>query len=111
MASCCICRSTGVLDSSEKIHKLNLQEQRYIEYQYVGVFMVAFSVLIFLFLGPVEGFRTESQACMYNPFKKWKPALATALFSTVPFVLSVVTSVISGFLGMKIVIANSRTTL
>ncbi|KNA15444.1 hypothetical protein SOVF_098220 [Spinacia oleracea] len=70
----------------------------YIEYQYVGVFMVAFAVLISLFLGSVEGFSSTIQACTYNPFKKFKPALATALFSIVPFVLNVVPSVISGFL-------------
>ncbi|KAF2301411.1 hypothetical protein GH714_023900 [Hevea brasiliensis] len=52
------------------------------EYQYVGMFMVAFAILIFLFLGSVEGFSTKSQ----------------------PFV--------SGFLGMKIATyANARTTL
>ena len=32
----------------------------YTEYQYVGIFMVAFAVLIFLFLGSVEGFSTKS---------------------------------------------------
>ncbi|KAL2936205.1 Pyrophosphate-energized vacuolar membrane proton pump 1 [Bienertia sinuspersici] len=82
------------------------------EYQYVGVFMVAFAVLIFLFLGSVEGFSTKSQPCTYSPLKQCKPALATALFSTISFVLGAVTSVISGFLGMKIATyANARTTL
>ncbi|KAJ8528167.1 hypothetical protein K7X08_021859 [Anisodus acutangulus] len=41
-----------------------------------------------------------------------KPALATAVFSTISFLLGAVTSVISGFLGMKIATyANARTTL
>ncbi|GKD98955.1 pyrophosphate-energized vacuolar membrane proton pump-like protein [Tanacetum coccineum] len=82
------------------------------EYQYVGVFMVFFAVLIFVFLGSVEGFSTSSQVCTYDTTKMCKPALMTAVFSTVSFVLGAVTSVISGFLGMKIATyANARTTL
>jgi len=74
--------------------------------------MVAFAVLIFLFLGSVKGFSTESQPCTYNPFKKCKPALARAVFNTVSFLLGAFTSVGSGFLGMKIAtFANARTTL
>ncbi|KAF3450912.1 hypothetical protein FNV43_RR07001 [Rhamnella rubrinervis] len=82
------------------------------EYQYVGVFMVAFAILIFLFLGSVEGFSTKSRACTYDAQKLCKPALATAIFSTVSFVLGAITSVLSGYLGMKIATyANARTTL
>ncbi|KAJ0007420.1 hypothetical protein Pint_30196 [Pistacia integerrima] len=82
------------------------------EYQYVGVFMVAFAALIFLFLGSVEGFSTKSQPCTYDKQKTCKPALATALFSTVSFLLGAITSLLSGFLGMKIATyANARTTL
>ncbi|RZC51066.1 hypothetical protein C5167_019492 [Papaver somniferum] len=82
------------------------------EYQYVGVFMVAFAILIFLFLGSVEGFSTKLQPCTYNVDKMCKSALANATFSTISFVLGAVTSVISGFLGMKIATyANARTTL
>ncbi|KAE8714679.1 Pyrophosphate-energized vacuolar membrane proton pump 1 [Hibiscus syriacus] len=82
------------------------------EYQYVGIFMIAFAILIFLFLGSVEGFSTKSQPCTYDKEKTCKPALATAIFSTVSFLLGAVTSVISGFLGMKIATyANARTTL
>nr|CAD1831826.1 unnamed protein product [Ananas comosus var. bracteatus] len=82
------------------------------EYQYVGVFMVAFAILIFLFLGSVEGFSTKSQPCTYSKDKTCKPALANAIFSTVSFLLGAVTSVVSGFLGMKIATyANARTTL
>ncbi|KAJ6408119.1 hypothetical protein OIU84_011430 [Salix udensis] len=82
------------------------------EYQYVGIFMVAFAILIFVFLGSVEGFSTKSQPCTYDILKLCKPALATAGFSTIAFVLGAVTSVISGFLGMKIATyANARTTL
>ncbi|MBA0754138.1 hypothetical protein Gogos_022043 [Gossypium gossypioides] len=82
------------------------------EYQYVGIFMVAFAILIFLFLGSVEGFSSKSQPCTYDKSKMCKPALATAIFSTVSFLLGAVTSVVSGFLGMKIATyANARTTL
>lgn len=48
-------------------------------YQYVGVFMVVFAILIFLFLGSVEGFSTKSQPCTYDAAKTCKPALATAI--------------------------------
>ncbi|GFS35691.1 inorganic H pyrophosphatase family protein [Actinidia rufa] len=82
------------------------------EYQYVGIFMGAFAVLIFLFLGSVEGFSTSTQPCTFDSSKRCKPALATALFSTISFLLGAVTSVVSGFLGMKIATyANARTTL
>ncbi|XWS11765.1 hypothetical protein CRYUN_Cryun37aG0028100 [Craigia yunnanensis] len=82
------------------------------EYQYVGIFMIAFAILIFLFLGFVEGFSSKSQPCTYDKEKTCKPALATAIFSTVSFLLGAITSVLSGFLGMKIVTyANARTTL
>ncbi|KAL2338436.1 hypothetical protein Fmac_012882 [Flemingia macrophylla] len=82
------------------------------EYKYVGIFMVAFAVLIFLFLGSVEGFSTSYQPCTYDRTKMCKPALATAVFSTVSFLLGGITSLVSGFLGMKIATyANARTTL
>ena len=82
------------------------------EYQYVGIFMIAFAILIFVFLGSVEGFSRESQPCNYNKDQMCKPALANAAFSTVAFILGAVTSLISGFLGMKIATyANARTTL
>jgi inorganic pyrophosphatase len=82
------------------------------EYQYVGIFMSIFAVVIFLFLGSVEGFSTKSQPCTYSKDKTCKPALFTALFSTVSFLLGAITSLVSGFLGMKIATyANARTTL
>lgn len=81
-------------------------------YQYVGIFMIAFAILIFLFLGSVEGFSTEPKACMFDSTKLCKPALASAIFSTISFLLGAITSLFSGFLGMKIATyANARTTL
>jgi inorganic pyrophosphatase len=74
--------------------------------------MGIFAILIFLFLGSVEGFSTKSQPCHYSKGKTCKPALANAIFSTIAFVLGAVTSLVSGFLGMKIATyANARTTL
>lgn len=74
--------------------------------------MIAFAILIFLFLGSVEGFSTEAKACTFDVTKLCKPALASAAFSTVAFLLGAITSLISGFLGMKIATyANARTTL
>ncbi|RLN08387.1 pyrophosphate-energized vacuolar membrane proton pump-like [Panicum miliaceum] len=82
------------------------------EYQYVGIFMSIFAVVIFVFLGSVEGFSTRSHPCTYSKDKECKPALFNALFSTVSFLLGAITSVVSGFLGMKIATyANARTTL
>nr|CAB3451388.1 unnamed protein product [Digitaria exilis] len=82
------------------------------EYQYVGIFMSIFAVVIFVFLGSVEGFSTRTHPCTYSNGTECKPALFNALFSTVSFLLGAITSVVSGFLGMKIATyANARTTL
>ncbi|KAH9318846.1 hypothetical protein KI387_020615 [Taxus chinensis] len=82
------------------------------EYKYLGVFTVCFGAIIFLFLGSVENFSTKSQPCTYAKEKMCKPALANAIFSAIAFLLGALTSVLSGFLGMKIATyANARTTL
>ncbi|KAL1126745.1 hypothetical protein V6Z11_A13G131700 [Gossypium hirsutum] len=82
------------------------------EYKYLGIFMGVFGVIIFLFLGSVKGFSTKSEPCTYNKGNTCKPALANAVFSTIAFLLGALTSVLSGFLGMKIATyANARTTL
>ncbi|CAA7388970.1 unnamed protein product [Spirodela intermedia] len=84
----------------------------YTEYKYLGVFTVVFSAIIFLFLGSVKGFSTEKEPCTYTKGRLCKPALAGAAFSALAFLLGAVTSVLSGFLGMKIATyANARTTL
>ncbi|GJX63971.1 pyrophosphate-energized vacuolar membrane proton pump [Tanacetum coccineum] len=55
---------------------------------------------------------TRTQQCTYDTTKQCKPALFTYVFSTISFILGAITSVISGFLGMKIATyANARTTL
>ncbi|KAG1365306.1 pyrophosphate-energized vacuolar membrane proton pump 1 [Cocos nucifera] len=82
------------------------------QYKYLGIFMVIFGAIIFLFLGSVKSFSTESEPCTYTKDKFCKPALANAVFSTVAFLLGALTSILSGFLGMKIAtFANARTTL
>lgn len=82
------------------------------EYKYLGVFLGLFAVIIFLFLGSVENFSTSTQPCVYDTTTECAPALVTAAFTTVAFILGVLTSVVSGYLGMKIATyANARTTL
>jgi len=82
------------------------------QYKYLSVFMVVFAAIIFFFLGSVKGFSTKSEPCTYSQGKLCKPALANAAFSTLAFLLGALTSVLSGFLGMKIATyANARTTL
>ncbi|XP_057963358.1 pyrophosphate-energized vacuolar membrane proton pump-like [Malania oleifera] len=82
------------------------------EYKYLGIFMGVFGAIIFLFLGSVKGFSMQSEPCTYNEGSICKPALANAIFSTIAFFLGALTSVLSGFLGMKIAtFANARTTL
>ncbi|KAK4778442.1 hypothetical protein SAY86_005970 [Trapa natans] len=82
------------------------------EYKYLSLFMGAFAANIFLFLSSVKGFSTEPQPCTYSPGSICKPAVANAAFSTLAFLLGALTSILSGFLGMKIATyANARTTL
>ncbi|KAL3723937.1 hypothetical protein ACJRO7_036016 [Eucalyptus globulus] len=82
------------------------------EYRYAGVFMVVFAILIFLLLGSVQWFSTQSRPCKFDTSNTCKHALVTAVFSTVSFVLGAFTSVLFGSLGTIIAIhANSRTAL
>lgn len=78
----------------------------------MGIFMICFAALIFLFLGSVEKFSTKSQPYRYNKEVMCKPALANVIFSTIAFLLGSLTSILSSYLGMKIATyANARTTL
>ncbi|XP_047339242.1 pyrophosphate-energized vacuolar membrane proton pump-like [Impatiens glandulifera] len=82
------------------------------QYKYLGIFTIAFGALIFLFLGSVNGFSTQNQPCTYSKGNICKSSLANAFFTTLAFLLGAFTSVLSGFLGMKIATyANARTTL
>ena len=75
------------------------------EYLCIGIFMVAFAILIFVLLGFVEGFSTKSQPCLYNKGEMCKPALANAIFNTISFLLGGFTSLLYSFLGMLSTIA------
>ncbi|KAF5952152.1 hypothetical protein HYC85_010096 [Camellia sinensis] len=109
------------IDSYEAVHKcaeiqnaisLGATSFLFTQYKYLGIFTVVFSAIIFLFLGSVNGFSTKSEPCTYNQGNLCKPALANAIFTTIAFLLGALTSVLSGFLGMKIAtFANARTTL
>ncbi|RRT76532.1 hypothetical protein B296_00021962, partial [Ensete ventricosum] len=102
----------GLNDHNVVVKCAEIQSAISEEYQYVGIFMAVFAILIFVFLGSVEGFSMKNQPCTYNKDKTCKPALANAFFSTLSFLLGAFTSVVSGFLGMKIATyANARTTL
>jgi inorganic pyrophosphatase len=82
------------------------------EYQYLGVFMGIFSVIIFVFLASVGGFSFDRQPCDFDPLQSCPSSIANAFFSTVAFILGAITSTLSGYLGMKIATyANARTTL
>ncbi|KAJ3669641.1 hypothetical protein LUZ60_011591 [Juncus effusus] len=82
------------------------------QYKYLSIFMTIFAVVIFLFLGSVNSFSTKNQPCTYTPNKLCKSAVANAFFTTIAFILGALTSVFSGYLGMKIATyANARTTL
>eukprot|EP01026_Neomeris_dumetosa_P074041 TRINITY_DN7679_c0_g1_i2.p1 TRINITY_DN7679_c0_g1~~TRINITY_DN7679_c0_g1_i2.p1 ORF type:complete len:741 (-),score=176.99 TRINITY_DN7679_c0_g1_i2:348-2570(-) len=68
------------------------------EYSVCLGFMVIFGGIIFVLLGSMDSFRTDS--------------LKTAIFSTVSFVLGFLTSMVSGYIGMAVATyANARTSL
>ncbi|KAH7302440.1 hypothetical protein KP509_23G073500 [Ceratopteris richardii] len=82
------------------------------EYKYLSIFLGAFAIVIFIFLGSVENFSLSPRQCRYQMGQECAPALITAALTSCAFVLGVVTSVLSGYLGMKIATyANARTTL
>ncbi|KAJ4820793.1 K(+)-insensitive pyrophosphate-energized proton pump [Rhynchospora pubera] len=89
-----------------------IQEAVSIEYKYLGYFMNAFAVVLFLFLGSVHNFSTHKKPCAYDESKLCHSPVANAVFSCIAFILGALTSVLSGYLGMKIATyANARTTL
>jgi inorganic pyrophosphatase len=82
------------------------------EYQYLLIFMGIFSVIIFVFLSSVGGFKWKRVPCEYDTAQECPSAIAYAFFTTVAFILGALTSTLSGYLGMKIATyANARTTL
>jgi len=68
--------------------------------------------VIFVFLGSAERFSARPSPCAYDPSRECRPALANAAFSAVAFLLGAATSVLSGYLGMRVAtFANARTAL
>jgi tetrahydromethanopterin S-methyltransferase subunit D len=64
-----------------------------------------FSVVIFVLLSSQDGFSTKGTDGR-------KPAMYNGIFSTIAFLVGAASSIISGFIGMKIATyANARTTL
>ena len=81
------------------------------EYKYMGVFMAFFSVFIFVLLSSEDGFSTAWHLDKKTGIER-APALYNGAFSTLAFFVGAATSILSGFLGMKIAtFANARTAL
>uniref|UniRef100_A0A452Y2P2 H(+)-exporting diphosphatase n=1 Tax=Aegilops tauschii subsp. strangulata TaxID=200361 RepID=A0A452Y2P2_AEGTS len=88
------------------------QKKYPIEFRYLAVFMAGFAVVIFMFLGSAQRFSTRPEPCTYDPARMCRPALANATFSMIAFLLGALTSVMSGYLGMRVAtFANARTAL
>jgi len=82
------------------------------EYKYLAAFTAAFAAVIFVFLGSAGRFSARPSPCAYDASRECRPALANAAFSAVAFLLGAATSVLSGYLGMRVAtFANARTAL
>jgi len=81
------------------------------EYRYMGIFMACFAIFIFLLLSSEDGFQTkwhvDPDTGVTTP-----PALMNGTFSAIAFLLGAGTSILSGYMGMKIATyANARVAL
>ncbi|KAK9833763.1 hypothetical protein WJX74_005205 [Apatococcus lobatus] len=80
------------------------------EYKYMAVFMVGFSAVIFVLLSSEDGFALKFHTDESGVSRA--PAIYNGGFSTVSFLLGGSTSILSGWLGMRIATyANARTAL
>jgi inorganic pyrophosphatase len=80
------------------------------EYKYMGIFSAVFSIFIFVLLSSQDGFDTHTHIDIHG--RTIKPALYNGIFSTIAFLVGAISSVASGFIGMKIATyANARTAL
>lgn len=69
-----------------------------------------FSIFIFVLLSSQDGFDTHTHIDEHGRTKK--PALYNGIFSTIAFLVGAISSVASGYIGMKIATyANARTAL
>ncbi|GJM94669.1 hypothetical protein PR202_ga11339 [Eleusine coracana subsp. coracana] len=85
------------------------------EYRYLAIFTTAFAAVIFLFLGSVHRFslHPDEPCAHHNPsLLTCRPATAGAAFTAAAFLLGALTSVLSGYLGMRVAtFANARAAL
>lgn len=80
------------------------------EYKYMSLFMVIFSIIIFILLSAGNGFKNFFEYEATGSYER--SALRNGIFSTLSFLLGAGTSILSGFLGMKIAtFANARTAI
>lgn len=80
------------------------------EYKYMSLFMAIFSVVIFVMLSAGNGF--EEFFSYKSKTEGATSALRNGIFSTLSFLLGAGTSILSGFLGMRIAtFANARTAM
>jgi len=85
------------------------------EYKYMAIFMAVFAVIMFLFLGSNDKYSfkwsVNDKSCALG-LTSCAQSGTTALASVVSFLLGAATSIMSGYLGMKIATyANARTAL
>ncbi len=70
-----------------------------------------FSIIIFVLLSSQDGFSTKWKVDEHTGIKH-APALYNGIFSTIAFLVGAISSIVSGFIGMKIATyANARTAL
>ncbi|KAL6897948.1 hypothetical protein ACP4OV_006907 [Aristida adscensionis] len=82
------------------------------EYRYLAAFMAAFAAVIFVFLGSVRRFSARPEPCAYDAARECRPAVANAAFSAAAFLLGALTSVLAGYLGMRVAtFSNARAAL
>lgn len=76
-----------------------------------SVLQAIFSIIIFVLLSSQDGFSTKWHVDEHTGIKH-APALYNGIFSTIAFLVGAISSIVSGFIGMKIATyANSRTAL
>ena len=81
------------------------------EYKYMGVFMSFFSILIFILVGSAGNCGTEiikQGSLEYSDGSCW----SNGIFTAISFIIGALTSMISGYIGMRIAVySNVRTTI
>lgn len=77
----------------------------------ISLVQAIFSIIIFVLLSSQDGFSTKWHVDEHTGVKH-APALYNGIFSTIAFLVGAISSIVSGFIGMKIATyANARTAL